>query len=68
MTEHHLGWVVTPDMPEELADAIRSASRLHDLAMPERAVAVAANYSRARALTGYSALIQRLLGNSRPLA
>ena len=64
VSEHNLGWVVTPGMPDQLADAIRSASRLQDPKMSERAIAVAGNYSPARALTGYTVLIQRLLGDA----
>ena len=64
VSEHNLGWVVTPGMADQLADAIRSASRLQDPKMSERAIAVARNYSPARALTGYTVLIQRLLGDA----
>ena len=64
VSEHNLGWVVTPGMPDQLADAIRSASRLQDPKMSERAIAVAGNYSPGRALTGYTVLIQRLLGDA----
>jgi putative colanic acid biosynthesis glycosyltransferase WcaI len=63
VSEHDLGWVVTPGMPEQLAETIRAASRAPDLTLRERAVAVARGYSPERALTGYAALIQRLIGS-----
>ncbi|MGY3605844.1 MULTISPECIES: glycosyltransferase family 4 protein [unclassified Bradyrhizobium] len=63
VTEHDLGRVVTPGMPAQLAEAIRAASRTPDPTLPERAVAVARSYSPERALTGYAALIQRLIGS-----
>ncbi|MGX9426438.1 MULTISPECIES: glycosyltransferase family 4 protein [Bradyrhizobium] len=63
VTEHDLGQVVTPGMPAQLAEAIRAASRTPDPTLPERAVAVARSYSPERALTGYAALIQRLIGS-----
>ena len=61
MAEDRLGWVVMPDRPDELADAIRQASRSVDTAMAERAVAAAARYSAEHALNGYAALVQELL-------
>ncbi|MFH0299612.1 glycosyltransferase family 4 protein [Bradyrhizobium sp. 31Argb] len=63
VAEHDLGWVVTPGIPAQLAEAIRAASRTPDPTLPERAVAVARRYSPERALTGYAALIQRLIGS-----
>jgi glycosyltransferase involved in cell wall biosynthesis len=63
VAEHDLGRVVTPGMPAQLAEAIRAASRTPDTTLPERAVAVARSYSPERALTGYVALIQRLIGS-----
>jgi colanic acid biosynthesis glycosyl transferase WcaI len=66
VTEHNLGWVVTPGRADQLAEAIRSASKAQDPTISERAVAVARNYTPERALTGYAALIQRLLGNAGP--
>jgi putative colanic acid biosynthesis glycosyltransferase WcaI len=63
VAEHDLGWVVTPGKPEQLAETIRAASRTSDPTLSERAVAVARGYSPERALTGYAALIQRLIGS-----
>jgi putative colanic acid biosynthesis glycosyltransferase WcaI len=63
VAEHDLGWVVTPGMPEQLAETVRAAARTSDPTLSERAVAVARGYSPERALTGYAALIQRLIGS-----
>jgi glycosyltransferase involved in cell wall biosynthesis len=61
VTENNLGWVVTPGMSGQLAQAIRVASSSADPSMAERAVAAACNFSPDRALTGYAMLIQGLL-------
>jgi colanic acid biosynthesis glycosyl transferase WcaI len=61
--ENNLGWVVTPGMSDQLANAIRAASLSRDISMAERAVAAAANFSPDRALTSYAMLIQELLRN-----
>jgi colanic acid biosynthesis glycosyl transferase WcaI len=57
----NLGWVVTPGMSDQLADAIRVASTSVDSSMPERIVAAARDFSSDRALTSYTSLIQGLL-------
>ncbi|MBR0874642.1 glycosyltransferase family 4 protein [Bradyrhizobium tropiciagri] len=61
--ESGLGWVVTPGRPDQLADAVRLASRSQDAAMAERAVAAARTFSPERALGSYAALIGELLCN-----
>jgi glycosyltransferase involved in cell wall biosynthesis len=61
VTENHLGWVVPPGSPDQLANAIRVASISADSSMGERVVAVAANFSPDRALTSYASLIKGLL-------
>jgi glycosyltransferase involved in cell wall biosynthesis len=66
VTESNLGWVVMPGQPDRLADAIRTASLRVDAAMAERAVAAAGNFSAARALNGYAALLLELLHNPQP--
>ena len=63
VSENRLGWVVTPGRPDQLADAIRLASRSQDAAMAERAVATARTFSPERALASYAALVQELLSN-----
>ncbi len=62
--ENRLGWVVTPGKPDQLADAIKQASRLHDPGMAERAIAAAETFSPERALEGYAALVRELLGKT----
>jgi glycosyltransferase involved in cell wall biosynthesis len=60
--ENEIGWVVPPEDPDLLADAIRQASsdRAATLQKGRRAAEVARNYSSASALSQYSTLIHRL--------
>jgi colanic acid biosynthesis glycosyl transferase WcaI len=62
--ERGLGWVVAPDRPDQLADAIRAAYKGIDAAMRERAVASARDFSLPRAMAGYARLIDGLLRGS----
>jgi len=67
ISENKLGWVVEPGRPDELAEAIREASRRPDPGISARALAIAANFSQQRAMTAYRELVARLLGDgSRP--
>ncbi len=61
VTENGLGWVVTPGRADQLADAIRVASRSSDVAMAERAVTAASKFDRGVAMKAYAALIEELL-------
>ncbi len=61
VTENNLGWVVTPGMSDQLANAIRAASVSIDSSMAERVVAAARDFSADRALTNYASLIHALL-------
>lgn len=63
VSENRLGWVVTPGRPDQLADAVRLASRSQDAEMAERAVATARTFSAERALSSYAALVAELLSN-----
>jgi colanic acid biosynthesis glycosyl transferase WcaI len=63
--EQQLGWVVRPDSPEALAQAIRQASVSADPAMAERAVAAARDFNQERAMTDYARLIDELLLGSK---
>jgi hypothetical protein len=63
VTENNLGWVVMPGASDQLANAVRLASRSGDPAMAERAVAIAGNFSLDRAMTSYARLIDGLLQN-----
>lgn len=67
VAENNLGWVVMPGKSDQLAEAIRSASRCADASMAERAVAVATNFSAERALNDYAALVQELLRSPQPV-
>jgi colanic acid biosynthesis glycosyl transferase WcaI len=62
VSENAIGWVVPPEDPDRLADAIRQASSDHasTLQKGRRAAAVASNYADASALPQYSALIRRV--------
>ncbi len=61
VTEHRVGWVVTPGNAAELSETIQLAARSADLSMAERAATIARQFNFARAMTSYSALVQRLL-------
>jgi colanic acid biosynthesis glycosyl transferase WcaI len=61
VTENDLGWVVMPGRPDELAKALSAASLSQDSLMADRAVAIAKNFSRDRAMSSYFSLIQGLL-------
>lgn len=61
VSENNLGWVVTPDRPEELATALRSASVSKDPLIAERAVEVAKTFGRDRAVDAYAHLAESLL-------
>jgi glycosyltransferase involved in cell wall biosynthesis len=61
VTENDLGWVVMPGRPDELAKALSAASLSLDSSMADRAVAIAKNFSRDRAMSSYFSLIQGLL-------
>ncbi|MBR1129990.1 glycosyltransferase family 4 protein [Bradyrhizobium iriomotense] len=63
VVENGLGWVVTPGRTDQLADAIRAASRSDEGAMAERAVKAAARFDRATAMNAYAALVDELLRN-----
>lgn len=65
VSENDVGWVVRPDDPEGLAEALRAACQLADSRRAERAVDVAKHYSRERALDGYDRLVGGLLRPAR---
>jgi colanic acid biosynthesis glycosyl transferase WcaI len=65
VTEGGLGWVVTPERPNELAHAIRIASVSADAPMAERAVAAAKDFNLDRAMRDYGKLIDDLLQGSK---
>ncbi|MGX0964113.1 colanic acid biosynthesis glycosyl transferase WcaI [Bradyrhizobium japonicum] len=63
VVENGLGWVVTPGRADQLADAIRAASRCDAAAMAERAVKAAVRFDRTTAMNAYVRLIDELLRN-----
>jgi len=65
VVENGLGWVVTPGRADQLAEAIRGASRSDDGALAERAVKAVAKFDRTIAMNAYARLIDELLRNPR---
>jgi colanic acid biosynthesis glycosyl transferase WcaI len=61
VTEHDIGWVVTPGEASELARTIRLAALSDDPSRAERAAAIARRFNFADAMAGYAALAQKLL-------
>jgi glycosyltransferase involved in cell wall biosynthesis len=61
VTEHDVGWVVTPGDADELARTIRLAALSEDPLRGERAAALARRFNFAGAMASYSDLIQGLL-------
>jgi len=63
VVENGLGWVVTPGRADQLAEAIRAASRSDDGPIAERAVKAASRFDRTTAMDAYAGLIDELLRN-----
>lgn len=63
VVESGLGWVVTPGRADQLAEAIRAASRSDDGDMAARAVKAAKKFDRTTAMNAYAALADELLRN-----
>jgi colanic acid biosynthesis glycosyl transferase WcaI len=61
VTEHDVGWVVTPGDFNELAKTIRLAALSKDSLRAERAAAIARRYNFDGAMAAYSALALKLL-------
>ncbi len=61
VAENDLGWVVMPGRPDELAKTLSIASLSLDSLMAERAVAIAKEFSRERAMSKYASLVQGFL-------
>jgi colanic acid biosynthesis glycosyl transferase WcaI len=64
VTEHDVGWVVTPGDADELARTIRLASSSEDPSRGERAATIALRFNFAGAMASYSDLVQGLLQKS----
>ena len=61
VTEHDVGWVVTPGDADELAKTIRLAASFEDPSRGERAATIAQRFNFAGAMAGYSDLVLGLL-------
>lgn len=61
VTEHDVGWVVTPGNADELARTVRLASSSEHQLRAERAAAIAQRFNFAGAMASYDLLIQGLL-------
>jgi putative colanic acid biosynthesis glycosyltransferase WcaI len=61
VAENRLGWVVRPGASDELAAAIRLASRADMAPMAARAVTAAGNFALDRAMAGYRGVVAELL-------
>ena len=61
VTEHDVGWVVTPGDADELARTIRLAASSEDPARGERAATIAQSFNFAGAMAEYSDLVLGLL-------
>lgn len=59
--EGKLGWVVSPERPDQLTEAILAASRSQTDTMGQGTVAAAEDFSLDRAMTSYAKLIDELL-------
>jgi colanic acid biosynthesis glycosyl transferase WcaI len=64
VTEHDVGWVVTPGDADELARTIRLAASSEDSSRGERAAAIAQRFNFAGAMAEYSDLVLGLLHKS----
>src|ERR1700761_6117747 len=64
VTEHDVGWVVTPGDAEQLARTIRLAASSEDPARGERAATIARHFNFAGAMASYAELVQGLLRKS----
>jgi glycosyltransferase involved in cell wall biosynthesis len=64
--ENDLGWVVVPEMPDELANTIRVASVSVDASMAQRAVETAKDFNFNRAMISYAGLVDELLEDTKP--
>lgn len=60
VTEHDVGWVVTPGRADELADAIRRAANADDAERAERATEISRRFDFEIAMAGYAGLIREL--------
>lgn len=62
--ENRLGWVVKPGRSEELAAVLKQAAVTKDAGLAERAVAIAEQFSPAKAMESYTSLLGDLLSGA----
>jgi glycosyltransferase involved in cell wall biosynthesis len=60
VTEHDVGWVVTPGRADELADVIQRAASSEDPQRAERATEISRRFDFNTAMAGYAGLIREL--------
>jgi glycosyltransferase involved in cell wall biosynthesis len=60
VTEHDVGWIVTPGRPDELAETVRRAATSQDPGRAERATEISRRFDFNAAMAGYSDLIREL--------
>jgi colanic acid biosynthesis glycosyl transferase WcaI len=60
VSEHDVGWVVTPGRADELAEAVLCAASSEDPQRAERATEISRRFDFAAAMTGYCGLIREL--------
>ena len=60
VSEHDVGWIVTPGRPDELAETVRRAATSHYPGRAERATAISRRFDFNAAMAGYCGLIREL--------
>jgi colanic acid biosynthesis glycosyl transferase WcaI len=63
VTEHNVGWVVTPGRADELAETVRRAAGSDDPQRAERATEISRRFDFNAAMDGYIGLIRELAQN-----
>jgi colanic acid biosynthesis glycosyl transferase WcaI len=61
VTEHDVGWVVTPGRADQLAETVRRAANSEDPRRAERATEISRRFDFNAAMDGYAGLIRELL-------
>jgi colanic acid biosynthesis glycosyl transferase WcaI len=61
VTEHDVGWIVTPGRADQLAETVRRAANSEDPRRAERATEISRRFDFNAAMDGYAGLIRELL-------
>lgn len=64
VTEHEVGWVVTPGRADELAETVRSVANSDDPQRAERATEISRRFDFKAAMENYAGLIRELLATN----